>query len=289
MGFRGGRLPAPGPAESAVRQRQVRHPPGPVPARPGLDRRDRRRPQRGVLARRGTRRRHPRPRGRLARRPRGVRRRPLAVERVVRSYALTCRAHTKIRFAFDQDDPKLEDSIAAAQGHSYMTGPRDTLTGWTNKLAARHVGHAPALGSFGDDHMPVTDGWDEQLLGSLPAGGGYCYPNDQRRDDIPEAVVISSAIVKALGWMSPPFVTHWFQDNVWRDLGAGAGCLVYRADVIVRHLHPNVLGKPGDQTNHDAAQRYDSDLAAYQRWRLRGMPRDLGAVRGVRAAALGHL
>ncbi len=215
--------------------------------------------------------------------------RPLSVERVVRSCALTCRADTKIRFAFDDDDPKLEDSIAAAQGHSYMTGPRDTLTGWTNKLAARHAGHAPALGSFGDDHMPVTDGWDEQLLESLPAGGGYCYPNDQRRDDIPEAVVISSAIVKALGWMSPPFVTHWFQDNVWRDLGAGAGCLVYRADVIVRHLHPNVLGKPGDATNHDAAQRYDSDLAAYQRWRLRGMSRDLGAVRGVRAAALGHL
>jgi hypothetical protein len=215
--------------------------------------------------------------------------RPGSVERVVRSYALTCRASTKIRFAFDEDDPKIDANIKASQGHSFMIGPRDTLTGWTNKLAKRHLGHAPALGSFGDDHQPVTDGWDEKLLAALPAGGGYSYPNDQRRDDIPEACVISSTIVRALGWMSPPFVSHWWQDNVWADLGRGAGCLVYCPDVIVKHLHPNVLGTRGDQTNHDAAKRYDSDLAAYQGWRLRGMPGDLATVRGVRAAAVGGL
>lgn len=213
--------------------------------------------------------------------------RPDSVARVVRSYALTCRARTKIRFAFDEDDERLDENVAAAAGHSYMVGPRDTLTGWTNKLARRHKRHAPALASFGDDHVPVTDGWDERLLAALPDGGGYAYPNDQRRDDIPEAVVISTAIVEALGWMSPPFLSHWYQDNVWADLGRGAGCLVYCPDVIVRHLHPNVTGKPGDATNHDAAQRYDSDLVAYQRWRLRmsGMSRDLGTVRGVRQAA----
>ena len=215
--------------------------------------------------------------------------RPESVERVVRSYALTCRADTKIRFAFDEDDPKLDANVAAAQGHSFMCGPRRTLTGWTNALAGRHARHAPALASFGDDHLPVTDGWDEMLLAALPAGGGYAYPEDQRRNDIPEACVISTVIVKALGWMSPPFVTHWYQDNVWADLGRGAGCLVYCPDVIVRHLHPNVLGTPGDATNHDAAQRYDADLAAYQRWRLRAMPQDIQTVRGVRETALGHV
>jgi hypothetical protein len=214
--------------------------------------------------------------------------RPKSVERVVMSYALTCQAHTKIRFAFDRDDEKLEENIVATQGHSYMTGPRDTLTGWTNKLAAKYAGACPALASFGDDHLPMTDGWDAKLLDRLPAAGGYVYPNDKRRDDIPEAVVISASIVKALGWMSPPFVSHWYQDNVWADLGRATGSLVYCPDVIVKHLHPNVLRQPGDQTNHDAAQRYDSDLAAYQRWRLHGMSRDIDTVLGVRAAAGGH-
>jgi hypothetical protein len=214
--------------------------------------------------------------------------RPGSVERVVRSYALTCRAQTKIRFAFDDDDPRLEENIAAAAGHSFMTGPRDTLTGWTNKLAGRHAGHAPALASFGDDHVPVTDGWDERLLNALPAGGGYAYPDDQRRADIPEAVVISSSIIEGLGWMSPPFLTHWYQDNVWADLGRAAGCLVYCPHVTVRHLHPNVLGQPGDATNHDAAQRYDSDLASYQRWRLRktGFASDVRTVQRIRDQAL---
>lgn len=214
--------------------------------------------------------------------------RPGSVARVVRSYALTCRAATKIRFAFDDDDPRLAENIAAAAGHSYMTGPRDTLTGWTNKLAARHVRHAPALASFGDDHLPKTDGWDEKLLAALPAGGGYAYPDDRRRDDIPEAVIISSPIVRALGWMSPPFVSHWYQDNVWADLGRAAGCLVYCPHVTVAHLHPNVTGQPGDQTNHDAARRYSADLAAYQKWRIRktGFAADLATVRQALAAAV---
>jgi hypothetical protein len=215
--------------------------------------------------------------------------RPRSIRRLVQACALTCRADTRLHFAFDEDDPQLEACVAAAQGHSYMTGPRDTLTGWTNKLARRRASHASAMASIGDDHLPVTDGWDEKLLAALPAGGGYAYPNDQRRDDIPEAVVISANIIKALGWMSPPYVSHWYQDNIWRDLGAGAGCLVYCEDVIVRHLHPNVLGTPGDATNNDAAQRYNSDLAAYQRWRLRHMPADLGTVRSIRAEALSNV
>jgi hypothetical protein len=53
--------------------------------------------------------------------------------------------------------------------------------------------------------------------------------------------------------------------------------------VIVKHLHPNVLRQPGDQTNHDAAARFDSDLAAYQRWRLAGMARDIDTVLAVRS------
>jgi hypothetical protein len=212
--------------------------------------------------------------------------RPKSVERVVMAYALTCQANTKLRFAFDRDDDKLEENIAATQGHSYMVGARDTLTGWTNKLAAKHAGACLALASFGDDHVPVTDGWDAKLLAALPAGGGYSYPNDHRRDDIPEAVVISASIVNALGWMSPPFVSHWYQDNVWADLGRATGSLVYCPDVIVKHLHPNVLRQPGDQTNHDAAQRYDSDLAAYQQWRLHGMRRDIDTVLGVRSQTL---
>jgi len=220
--------------------------------------------------------------------------RPASVDRLVRACALTCRADTRLHFAFDLDDPHLEANIKAAGGHAYMLGKRDTLTGWTNKIAARVVrapaggaryGPVAAMASFGDDHLPVTVGWDEQLLAALPEHGGYSYPNDERRDDVPEACVISTPIVAELGWFCYPGVTHWYNDNIWRDIGAGAGCLTYCPHVIVRHLHPNVTGQPGDQTYADAAESFNADLGAYQRWKLRESAHHINIVRGVRAAA----
>jgi hypothetical protein len=219
--------------------------------------------------------------------------RPENVETICRTFALTCRAHTRIHFAFDDDDPRLAESITAAAGHKYTTGPRDTLAGWTNKLAADHP-RAPYLASIGDDMVPVTDGWDERLIAVLEKNGpGFAYPNDRRREDIPEAVVISAAIVRELGGMVPvgpdgrPVVSHWYCDNMWADLGNLTNSLHYLPKVIVRHDHPNVTGRPGDATYAHAATRFNADLAAYQRWRLAksGMGRDVAAVRRAQASA----
>jgi len=208
------------------------------------------------------------------------------VARLAEACERTCRADTRLHFGFDIDDPTVRENLDAADWPDALitTGPRNTLTGWTNQLAMKHL-DVPALASLGDDHLPVTDGWDEQLLAALPKHGGYCYPNDERRDDIPEAVVISTSIVAELGWFCYPGVTHWYNDNIWADIGRGADCLVYCKDVIVRHLHPNVTGEPGDATYAEAAAKFDADLAAYQRWRLRYMAGHIDAVRGVRAQA----
>lgn len=201
------------------------------------------------------------------------------MRRLISACAVTCRADTLLYFGFDLDDSCVEENIRASDGALYETGPRATLTGWTNIIAAANLDCAPYFGSLGDDMVPVTDGWDERLVTTLEkAGPGYAYPNDLRRDDIPEAVVISRPIVRELGWMSPPFVTHWYQDNVWADLGRATGSLHYLPKVIVDHLHPNVTGEPGDATYADAARNFNADLAAYQRWRLTGMAADVRRV-----------
>lgn len=221
--------------------------------------------------------------------------RPANVDRLVRACAMTCTADTRLHFAFDDDDDRLQAGIDATAGHRYTVGPRNGLAGWTNDLAARHVrrGDAAALASIGDDMLPVTHGWDSALLAALPPGGGMSWPDVQRgpehgRDpSVPEAIVISAPIVAALGWMALPGCHHWYIDNAWRDLGRAADCITYCPGVVVRHLHPNVPGgdKP-DRTYHDAAERFDTDANAYRRWRLLRLREDAAVVRGVRAAAL---
>src|SRR6185437_10825893 len=104
---------------------------------------------------------------------------------------------------------------------------------WTNALSALHE-DATWQASLGDDMVPVTDGWDEQLC-EAAGTTGMAYPNDRRRDDIPEAVVISTGLVQALGWFCEPSLHHWYVDNVWRDLGAGAAVLSYLPAVHVIH------------------------------------------------------
>ena len=216
--------------------------------------------------------------------------RPASVERLVRACALTCTADTRLHFAFDDDDPALfgTDLDKICGGHLYEVGHRDGLVGWTNTLARAHLtaGDAPVLGSIGDDMLPHTHGWDRLLLDAIPGGCGIAYPNDLRRADIPEMFIISASIVEALGWMMQPSLGHWYPDNVLADIGNAAKCMAYCDDVIVEHLHPNVrpdVTRP-DGTYFDAAKHFDSDAAAYARWRLRGMPGDVAAVRRVRAA-----
>ena len=213
--------------------------------------------------------------------------RPRNVERLVTACALTCTADTRLHFGFDQDDPQLEASVRAAGGHRYTVRPRMGLAAWTNHLAARHK-DAAAVASIGDDMVPKTHGWDSLLLAAIDercGGIGIAYPWDGRRADIPECAVLSRPVVDALGWACPPALGHWYIDNVWRDIGQGAGCLAYVPEVEVRHYHPNTEGgDPHDQTYADAVPGLAADLCAYQAWRLArgGMRAAVDAVRKVR-------
>ena len=207
--------------------------------------------------------------------------RPKNVARLIEACSLTCEADTILSFGFDEDDPHLTVNLAMTSGHAVaVVRPRMGLGAWTNELAGHHT-HAPYLASIGDDMVPVTPGWDRLLIeAQRDLGGGITYPNDKRRADIPEAVVIDARIVKALGWMCEPTLGHWYVDAVWRDLGAGMNRLAYRGDVVVEHRHPNVPGgDPPDQTYSDAAGGFAADLAAYQKWRLRRMRADIATAR----------
>jgi hypothetical protein len=216
--------------------------------------------------------------------------RPGNVARLIAACERTCEADTVLHFGFDNDDPELPGNILAADGQNFTVHDRQGLTAWTNELASYYTATIPYLASLGDDMVPVTPGWDRLLIeAQQKLGGGFTYPDDKRRNDIPEAVVIDTRIVRALGWMCQPALSHWFIDSVWRDLGVQTGRLTYCSHVVVEHRHPNVKGSGTlpDSTYSDAAAGFSVDMAAYQKWRLKGMRADAERVRECLASPTG--
>ena len=143
--------------------------------------------------------------------------RPGNIARLLDSVHATSKLKTHIHIGVDDDDPELENyhrvmDKAAKPGDELSVGPRKGLTEWTNEIAVPAAEEYPYLASFGDDMVPRTPGWDKALIEGIErmGGTGFTYPWDGTREDIPEACVVSSDIVRELGWFCHPDVSHWY-------------------------------------------------------------------------------
>ena len=201
-------------------------------------------------------------------------------------------AETDVAVAIDEDDiGSYIDARARFDGEprvKWFSGPRRTLTGWTNELA-KFQGHGyRALASLGDDHLPRTEGWDTLLLAAIDAmgGTGIAYGDDGIFGErLPTAPVISADIVSALGWMCVPAVHHMCVDVGWKDIGLGAGCLAYVPEVTIEHRHPIAAKAQWDGTYLASEAGKEADRAAYERWKDGGGLADaVDAVRALREA-----
>lgn len=223
--------------------------------------------------------------------------RPQAVAEMAEAFDKTCTANTELRFAVDEDDPTLGD---------YSMNAREVVFGWSwrrtsvqvipdsksmvqalNTAALEASQCSRAVAFQGDDHRPRTKGWDTAYLEALEALPGLVYGNDLIQGaNLPTQVAMSSEVVRALGHMAPPPLTHLYVDNYWRDLGRASGCIAYLSDVVVEHVHP-VAGKAswdeGYRRVNDEAM-YEKDAAAYAAYWAEHGERDVQAVR--RAAVL---
>ena len=214
--------------------------------------------------------------------------RPQNIARLLKAVRATSRMATHVHVAVDDDDPELPayERVFSNLKHHYdvlETGPRKGLCAWTNEIAVRRAGDYPFLASLGDDHVPRTPGWDRALTRAIEdmGGTGFAYPFDGTREDVPEACVMSSDLVLALGWFCLPGLSHWYVDNVWADLGRGTGCIRHLRAVAVDH----VRGK-ADATSRDNGRTLDPDRDAYWHWRAIRMADDIAVILKLREKAL---
>lgn len=215
--------------------------------------------------------------------------RPQNIARLLNAVHLLSRIKTHVHVAVDDDDPELESYREVMDKHGedgdiLETGPRKGLAAWTNEVAVRRAGEYSFLASFGDDHLPRTKGFDRALTRAIKDMGdtGFSYPWDGIREDAAEAVVVSSDIVQALGWMCEPSLQHFWIDNVWVDLGRGAGCIRNLRAVAVDHLHPDAGKAAQDNTYQESNKKIQQDCDAYHQWRDLRMADDIKTVIALR-------
>jgi hypothetical protein len=213
--------------------------------------------------------------------------RPRSIAALAQDFAATAGPEARMVVAVDNDDPEL----AAYQRlplwdmpqFHLREGGRLRLGGTLNEVAAEYVGFYDVIGFMGDDHRPRTDGWALEVLTEMKwPGAGIVYGNDLlQRDQLPTAVFMRPAIIKALGWMALPGLVHLYIDNVWLELGRATGQLRYLPNVVIEHMHP-AAGKAQRDAGYDEvnAPALDAaDKAVFERWRTEQLAADVERLR----------
>jgi len=222
--------------------------------------------------------------------------RPHAALELADAFALTCTADTSLIFAVDTDDPAKAGytEVAKAGLASVITGDHTSMVDALNQRATGYAGLEDDLTPFaiafmGDDHRPRTVGWDAAYLKALAdLGTGIVYGDDLLQGErLPTQCAMTADIVRALGYMAPPTLTHLAVDDAWLALGHAADCIRYLPDVVVEHLHP-VAGKAGWDAGYrrvNSQAMYRRDLLEFERWKTEELPAAAVAVRALRGVA----
>ena len=219
--------------------------------------------------------------------------RPQAVRQLAEAFSVACTVNTRLLIAVDDDDPDLEAYRERAEEARSVFANTELLVqsapgcmAAALNMAARDVVQewpdAKAIGFMGDDHRPRTVGWDSRYVNSLEVAPGIVYGNDLiHGENLPTQFAVSASIVKALGFMSPGDLRHMYIDNYWRDIGNLAGCLMYRGDVVVEHMHPVAAKGEYDEGYErvNAPEVFNHDRVAYEKYMSEFQDRDADTIR----------
>jgi glycosyltransferase involved in cell wall biosynthesis len=196
----------------------------------------------------------------------------------IESFRGTTKGDVDLVLVVDDDDDSYDGIDVPV-----ITVPHGNLVTAINDAAMPLAREYRALMLAADDVLFRTPGWDEHMMESLEVlgGSGFVYPDDKRRYDVPEHVLITSDVISLLGWFAEPAFGHFFIDNVWAELGKRSGLIRYCHKAVVEHRHYSIVPEvPRDAVYLDAEQSCgEPDLAAFHEWQAQRMSGQVAQLR----------
>ena len=208
--------------------------------------------------------------------------RPDRIKEMLSSYEETKRGDTDIVIYLDDDDPKLKDY--QLNGYNVEVGRRRTLGEVASYIIEKYPDY-DYYSEINDDMRFLTIGWDNILTNTIKDKGngwGIAFGDDlmgSGKKMLPTQVVISSNIIKTLGYIAPPCLKHLYRDVFWRDLGRGINRLFYCFNVTIEHKHWSVKKGKMDDNYKLANSRLNSDHRAYRRYKETSLQSDIDKVK----------
>lgn len=179
---------------------------------------------------------------------------------------------------YDEDQADLYAEVPGGLITPRFGSMNACLNYWAAEIADKY----DFIGFMGDDHRVRTPNFDALLIDQIGAKPGIAYGDDLLQGEaLPTAVVMSSQIVQALGFMAPPDLKHLFMDNFWLTIGHHLENANYVPEVVIEHLH-FINGKAEQDAGYLAVNNADvhnHDQQVFKDYLINNLESDLAKVK----------
>lgn len=178
----------------------------------------------------------------------------------------------------DDVDLPLYQVLSEEFNVKLRVGPRLRMCPTLNASVEDFINDYDHYAFIGDDHRFRTPDWDLSAMEALDTktnGWGIWYGNDLLKgQELPTAAVMGGNLVRHLGYMSLPGLTHLYLDDFWKMLGENINALIYDNDVIIEHMHFTAGKSEQDQMYAEVndPKMFHKDSVIFHEWRLNKMP-----------------
>ena len=200
-------------------------------------------------------------------------------EKCVQSFVDTVKSDVDLVLVVDEND----DSYDGLEFPPILKVKPGTLVTAINQAAEKLAPHYKALMLAADDQIFRTPGWDLFMMATLDVlgGSGIVYPDDKRRADVAEHILMSTDVYNCLGWFAEPSFDHFYIDNVWSELGKRSGLIRYCPQAVIEHMHYSLHEdiERDDTYKNAEITSGQSDYTVFQEWRHARLPEQVSRLR----------